>query len=358
MANLALLVNDLRYEGWKSVRVTRSIESISGGFELEVTDRWTGQDERWPIREEDACRVEVYGEVVIDGYVDRRSLAISGDSRTTTVSGRDAAAALVDSSVVLDRWAFRSATVLDIARKLAEPFGLSVSLQAGLVLPRAERKIAVNPGESAYDVIARAAAAAGVLAVSDGDGGIVLTRAGAARAAPISEGTNLLEGSVEFDASERYGRYVVVTQLAGTDTAAADATRVRAEATDEGVRRSGRVLLIQPEAGITTAYARHRADWEARVRAARAETVTATVVGWRQPGGDLWPVNALCRVTAPSLGVGGGDMLISQVEFTLGDSGELARLSLVRPDAFTPEPRAVVKANGPASGGDEWWKNL
>jgi prophage tail gpP-like protein len=36
-------------------------------------------------------------------------------------------------------------------------------------------------------------------------------------------------------------------------------------------------------------------------------------------------------------------MLISQVEHSLGDGGELTSLRLVRPDAFTPEPTAIVK---------------
>ena len=72
MSDLRLVVNGKKYGGWKSVRVTRSIESIAGSFELDVSDRWAGQGEIWPIYEEDACRVEIDGTTVIDGYVDHR----------------------------------------------------------------------------------------------------------------------------------------------------------------------------------------------------------------------------------------------------------------------------------------------
>jgi prophage tail gpP-like protein len=353
MSDLVLLVGGRRYAGWKSVRVTRSIESLAGSFDLEVSDRWGGQDEPWPIREEDACRVEIDGTVVIDGYVDRRSLSISATSRSLSYAGRDRAAALVDSSAILDKWTFRNATVLDVARKVAEPFGVRVSLQAGVVLPKPQRKLVVNPGDSAYDAIRRAAAASGVLAVSDGSGGILLARAGRTRAATsLIEGQNVLAASVDYDASERFSRYVVATQVAGTDQASGPATRIRAEATDQAIQRTDRVLLVQPEAGVTTEYARQRADWEARIRAARAETVTVVVHGWRQARGGLWPLNALVSVRVPAIGVR-GDMLIAELEHSISEGGEVTQLRLVRPDAFTPEPEAIVKVS---SGGA--WKEL
>lgn len=350
---VTLVVGGFAYGGWKSVRVTRSIESIAGSFHLEVSDRWAGQDEPWPVAEEDACQIRIGDEVVIDGYVDRRAFALAGQQRSLTYSGRDRAAALVDCSVVLDRWAFRDATVLDVARKVAEPFGITVSLQPGLVLPKAPRKLVISPGDTAFEVIRKAAESTEVLIVSDGAGGIVLTEAGTGRAAALVEGENILGASVDYDASERFSRYVVATQVAGTDEASGAVTRIRAEATDEGVRRPDRVLLIRPASGLSIDYARQRADWEARVRAARAEAVTVVVQGWTQPDGALWPLNALTRVRCPGIGVD-GDLLISELEHSLdSEGGAITQLRLVRPDAFTPERRAAkVKSAG---GG---WKEL
>jgi prophage tail gpP-like protein len=351
MSDVDLIVGGRRYGGWKSVRVQRSIENLAGSFELEVTDRWAGQDEAWPIGEEDPCRVEIKGETVIDGYVDRRSISLAGDERRLSYSGRDRAAVLADCSADLDRWTFRNASVVDVARKVCQPFGITVSVQAGLSLPKPPRKLVVSPGETALSAITKAAEPSGVLLVSDGAGGLLITRAGTARAAPLVLGQNILSASADFDSGERFSVYAVVTQVGGTDEASGGATRVRARATDQGVRRTERTLIIRPEAGVTSDYARQRADWEARVRAARAEAVTITVIGWEQPGGSIWPVNALTRVRASAVGVD-GDLLISGVTFSISDGGERTELRLVRPDAFTPEPQAVVK---PASGA---WKEL
>lgn len=346
MSEIELIVGGFRYAGWKGVRITRSIENLSGKFELDVSERWGAQDEPWAIAEEDPCRVEIDGIPVIDGYIDARNPSGSKESLALSYSGRDRAAALIDNSLVLSQWTFRNLTLFEFATTVAEQWAVPVSLQAGLVL-KTRDKIVVQPGDKAYEVLAREAAEDGVLFVSDGRGGIVITRSGKTRATSLIEGENIYSGSGAYDGAERYYRYVIATQSAGTDEACGEATRVFAEAFDEGVLRKDRVLFIRPEKSYNQADARRRADWEARIRAARAETVTLTVLGWKQPNGTLWPLNALTRVKAQRLAGVDGDMLISQVDHSIAEAGEITQLRLVRPDAFTPEPQtAKVKAAG------------
>lgn len=354
--DLRLEVGGLRYRGWKSIRVTRSIESLAGSFALAASDRW-GDDELWPIAEEDACRVAIGDTTVIDGYVDERDLSATATSRTLAYTGRDRAAALVDCSALLSKWTYYNVSVLDFANAIAAPFGVDVTLQAGLVLAKVP-KLVVSPGDTAYEAIRRAIADRGVLLVSDGAGGIVITRAGSGRATPLVEGENILTASLRFSSADRFRRYVVTTQTAATDEAAGNATRVRAEAIDEGVRRADRALLIRPENGSTVAAARARADWEARIRAAKSETATISVQGWTQPDGSLWPINALVRVKARRLIGVDGDLLISQAEHSVGDGGKVTQLRLVRPDAFTPEPVKATVKSPVKSGGAFGWKEL
>ena len=287
---------------------------------------------------------------VISGYVDKRSISANARSRTLAYSGRDKAAVLVDCSAVVSRWTYRQVSADAFASEIAKPFGVRVRVQDGLVLPKID-KVSITPGDSAYDAIRRATADLGVLLISDAAGGLVISRAGTERAATaLEEGVNILSASVEYDGAERYRRYVVVNQSAATDEASGNATRVLAEAVDESIR-ADRVLLIRPEKSGTAKDARQRADWEARIRAARAETVTIAVQGWTQPNGAVWPINAIANVRASSLIGVNGDMLISQAEHTIGDGGRVTQLRLVRPDAFTPEPKASVGPSG-------LWKEL
>lgn len=359
MVDVALIVNGRRYGGWKSVRVTRSLESIAGSFELDVSDRWGGQEEPWPIAEYDTCRVEIGGVPVIGGYIRKRRQSLSRDARALGYSGADRAKLLVDCSAIVsgaaeakNKWSYRNVDVAAFTAAVAKPFGVPVTVQPGLKLAK-EPLLVVHPGDTCFEAIKRATDQAGVIVVSDGAGGIVITRSGTGRASALVQGFNVLSADVEYDGDDRFYRYLISSQVPGTDEASGDATRVQAETTDAGVRMRERVLLIRPDKGYNAADAKRRADWEARVRAARAEKVSISVQGWTQPNSsDLWPINALALVEVPAIGVH-GDMLISQVDFTISnEGGQVTQLSLVRPDAFTPEPKAVVR---PAEG---LWKEI
>lgn len=341
---IQLKVGGFDFEGFKSIKVTRSIESIAGQFALEVSDRWNGDDAPWTILEEDECQVLLNGRVVIDGYIDKRNPAMSENSRSLSYTGRDRAAALVDNYVLLSKWTHYGVRFADFATKLAEPFGVKVSMQAGLVIPPIA-KVSITPGDKVHEVLARLASDLGVLLVSDGAGGVVITRTGTSRATPLIEGENLKAASIDYDSTDRYHRYVMAAQPAATDEASGDVTRVMAEAIDLGVRRTERVMLMVPDKGYNQADAKRRVDWEARIRAAKAETVNAGVQGWLQPDGTIWPLNALTRVQSPGVGVD-GDLVISQIDHTVDDKGgSLTQFRLLRPDAFTPEPKATVKSS-------------
>ncbi len=344
MDDVALLVGGRRYFGWKSARVTRTMEGLVGSFAFNVSDRWGDQGAPWPIIEGDACRVEINDQVVIDGYVDDRDLDADATMRALAYTGRDRAADLVDCSADLEHWTFRELTIADFASKLAAPFDVRVRVQTGLELAK-RSKIVVQPGDRVYEAIAREMRDAGVMLVSDAAGGLLMTRSGTGRTIALVEGENVKRAGVKYFGSDRFGRYKVMTQIAGTDEAHGDATRIQAEATDPAVR-AARVLLIRPDKGYNVADARRRADWEARIRAARAEVVQITVLGWTLPSGAVWPLNVLTHVKCPkSIGVD-GDMLIAQADHAIAEAGKVTQLRLVRPDAFTPEPKAIVKASG------------
>lgn len=352
---VALLAEGKRYSGWKSIRVTRGIEGLAGSFALDVSDRWRGDQAPWPIVEGDACEVFIDAEKVINGYVDSRKISVSADSRSLSYIGRDRTQDLVDSSVlILDsstkghKWTYRNIDIAAFTTAIAKQHGISVSVQPGLVLQK-DPLLVAHPGETGFEAIKRATGSASVIVISDGDGGILITRAGTQRVTALVEGGNIKTAEVDYNATERFFKYLLSSQPPGSDEANAESLRVQAEATDVDVRRTNRVLVVRPDKGMNTATARRRADWEARMRAAKAVTVSITVQGWTMPSGALWPINAITHVSAPrAIGIE-GDMLISQVEYSMGEQGTITTLSLVRPDALTPEPQTAVVASS-----DNW----
>jgi prophage tail gpP-like protein len=386
-----LAVNGSEYAGWTDINLTRTIEAITGSFKLSITDKWSGQNQPWPIVEEDECQVisDVDGPL-ITGVVDARTQSYDDETHSFGVSGRDAAGALVDNSADLSTWEFVNIGVLELCNKLGAPFGIAFSLQAGLSdgavstsassassrkkasgapdgvgsagkssslkIGKPATKLTISPGDSPFDVIDRACRMVGVLPVSDGLGGVVLTRAGGTRAATaLVRGENVLAADATWDGTKRYRTYKVRGQAAGTDDIFGSAVAlVKGEAKDLNVRRSSRVLIVPAEGSITPAFAKQRAAWEAATRAARSADVTYTVQGWRQSNGAMWPVGALVPVRDRTLGID-GDMLIVSANFKQNDkNGTTSALRLMKPDAFTPEP-VIIK---PSAGSDALFRIL
>lgn len=356
---VVLAVNGLHYGGWETVRVTRRLEALCGDFNLSVFDRWGDQGQPWPLTQGDQCEILLHGVRVIKGAIDARDIALSARERSISVRGRDAAADLVDCSALLPHWEFRQVTALDVAQKLGGSVNVHVNAAPGLTFPTL-KKFGIDPGESLAEALERLCRPAGVLAISDGNGGILLTRAGSTRCtsglAEAGDGRrgNIIEAQASFNHTGRFHRYVALGSHAGADhLAEGAAASVRGEAIDPEVSRAHRVLVIRPEGNLTPAAALKRAQWEATVRAARAASFSITVAGWTQSDGTLWPINSLVTVDAPSLGLTKTSLLISEVEYTLDGDGMRTALQLAPPGTFDPEPQAThVSGNAPP------WKEI
>ncbi len=389
---VGLLLSGQRFSQWTAARVTRTIEAISGSFQVELVD-----GPATPARavlEEREVSVLLGNDVVLTGYIDTRTVEYTNDSHSLSIVGRDRAGALVDNSAILSSYEFHKLGILEICRKVADPFGVSVSLQDGIAdtaisttgktkgpstrnkaphggapgavgsagrtssitLGQPVAKFAINPGDSPYEAIELATRPAGLLAVSDGRGGVVLTRAGASKASTaLVEGGNILRARLTVNAAIRYALYVVSGQSVGSDASpGAIAAAVTGSARDPRVARTDRVLMIRPSVGMTREYARSRAAWEASIREARSTTVTVLVQGWEQGDGSLWPVNALVSLDSPKLGIR-DEMLITNVTHTFDQQGgSLTELTLAPPGAYQPEPTLSAKSGSGGYGGGDY----
>jgi prophage tail gpP-like protein len=348
MSEIRLEVSGRSYSGWKSVRVTRSMDTLCGSFELSATDRWSERGQPMAIKPQDACRVLIDDDVVIDGYVDARPIRVNATTREQGARGRDRAMDVADSSAFPESWVTRNVTLLAFAQQLCAPHSVSVSVGAGVVFPEPPPKFVINPGDTVFQVLSREAQSAGVLLLSDGAGGLVFARSGTARALPLKLGVNVKSIDGEDDDSGRHHRYIVLAQRGGSSKVTGRSVSVRGEAIDEGVRRTNRVHVSRPMSAKTAALAQQTADWAARRRAGMARTRTATVGGWRQRRGDasspLWVPNELTAVDASAADLV-DDRLIAGVTYSLdGSQGEITTLRLVHPDTFAPDPTARVRA--------------
>lgn len=339
-----LTVGGREYAGWTNISITRSIEAISGRFSLGLTERWPGQATVWPIRPGTECAVSIGGEPVITGMVDSASPSFDASQHSVQVQGRDRTGQMVDCSAVHSPGEWVNIKLSRLATLLATPFGISVRSEAetGAAFP----VFKLQPGETAFEALDRACRMRGVLPISDGVGGLVLTKPGQGRCSTtLIQGQNVKSASLQNDITDRFRTYIVRGNQPSTDYLAPEqAAAVEARATDAGAP-AGRTLIVISESAVDIASARKRAQWEATVRAARAVSVSVTVQGWRQGSGDLWPINALVNVGLPWLRVS-GQMLISELTYSLDESGGTqTQMTLRRKDAFFPQPEAPADSD-------------
>jgi prophage tail gpP-like protein len=330
MPDLILQVNGRKYGGWQSVRVVLGMEQIAGTFELSVSERWPGQPEAWPILPGDACQVLIGDQPVITGYVDDVAPDYDKESHSVRISGRDRTGDLVDCSAMHKSGQWAGVTLDRIAADLCAPFGVKVSLQTDVGAKFG--KFALQEAETAFEALDRAAKMRGVLLMSDGKGGLVITRAGSQRiGTALVKGQNVERGSGQFSHKDRFSKYIIKGQTPGHDDSTPEHNaQTKATAEDNAVRRY-RPLIVIAEQGDNSTYT-DRAKWERNVRAGKASRVTYPVSGWQHTNG-LWLPNRLAQVKDDFLGVD-GDLLLAQVAFILDESGSRAELELCRKEAF------------------------
>ncbi|GCL64309.1 phage baseplate assembly protein [Pseudaquabacterium pictum] len=334
-SQIDLLAGGRSHAGWQSVQVRLGMDQCAGGFRLMVSERWIGQDLDWAIPAGERCELLIGGETVITGWVDETRLSMDAGSHQVELSGRDATGDLVDCSAVRKAGQWRGLRIEQIATELAAPFGVAVraDVDTGKPLP----SFALQEGETAFEAIERAARIRALLLVSDGRGGLLITRAGTQRVpTPLVLGENILQARVGLDMRDRFSSYIVKGQAPGNDFfSGPSASQIKALASDTGVKRY-RPLIITNDAPDLAATLTQRAEWEANVRAARSLDVELTVQGWRHAGG-LWRPNTLVSVIATALRLD-ADLLVTNVLYSLDDQGTTTALRLTRPDAYTALP--------------------
>jgi prophage tail gpP-like protein len=372
---LTLRVGGQVFAGWKAVSIKTGIEQLAGTYELGITERWPNQTKDWFIPPGELCQVQIGDDTVISGYVDVVSVTYDAGSHEIKVNGRDKSGDLVDCSAPAK--AFSGQTFEQIATALCTPFGIEIFDETvnGKKLTTKQKKVgkkgtppkksrvaghvpkhSTQSGESIHRTLEKLARSEGVLMVSDGEGGLLLTRAGMAGncGTILEQGANILRASFEHSHAALYSEITVKAQASGAGDAKYDVQK----ASPKGVvkRAAGahsgnsqitryRPLIIVAETQADATRCQQRAEWEASNREAKSRKLSVTVQGWRESAtGDLWRINRFVRVRSSWLRVDEW-WLIAAVTYKLDESGTTAELSLVSDKAFDqlpeiPEPKA------------------
>lgn len=330
---VSVFANNRVFSGWEQISIDRSLESASGGFSLTVSG-WNVDT----IGPEAECRVAISDEIVLTGTLEGIKDSSSSKSHVVTVKGRSKTADVVDCSAVPQ--GFSNMSIDRIASLLCAPVGVDVV--SDLEFPPIP-SFRVQPGETIYSAIERAARKQFLLITDNAAGDLVLTRAAvgenpAGLSRKLVFGENILSRDYDLDWSGRFKTYKVHGQGA---TEGDVFHRQTGEVTDDSVRRNRTLLLVggAQQPGVTPA---NRAEFERRMRLGKSVAYSCIVQGWRDSQDALWRTNSMVSVYDHEIYWFGVPMLVVSTVFEKTKEGATTTSLTLRPRQGYETPDATL----------------
>ena len=372
---IELVVNSQTYTNFENIEVKSSLTTIGRSF---VFRAYSNAKQAFPFSVNDPCQVKIDGVLVLTGFVEITEATYNHKSHAILISGRSKTADVIDSSLGGDL-EFTGSTSLKrlIETTLAQAniTGINVIDTVGNipVFPVTELESPAT-GTTVFAFIERFCRKRQVLVTTNGAGDIVIARGENQQerftllntfATPSTN--NILTGSVTFDASKRFRKYVVHSGgnpagggliLGPEDDVAAVNKVVTAsvgEAEDPGdetivpVVRTSRQMHIVSETASTNDICILRATWQANINRVKSFKYKVTVQGFtNELTGNVWEPNFQVKVNDVFANVK-GQFLIESVAYRVSTTkGSTTELTLVIPDAYkviAEEPLGVKKSN-------------
>lgn len=323
-------VNNKVFEGFKNIKIARNLTSLTGTFDITLTDKWKVEQEDFEIKPGDRIHCHLGKTALFEGYIDKLNISFNATSRNITIQGRDKTQDIVDCSIV-SASDFNDLDFNGIATELLKGFNIKVIPEVD-VGPKFA-KFSIRQGETIFEALDRAAKERQLILLSSTHGNLLINKRGNSIAkTELIEGVNVLAAAVSFDNTQRFSDYIVKGQSTGLIGSPKDATQNKGTSKDSGVTRYRPTVLISENA-VDNDGAQKRSEFEASFRAAKAMQVNVSVVGWNQKDGSLWGVNQLVQVDIRSIGIK-QQLLIQRVKFDQSENGRRTELELIRPDAF------------------------
>lgn len=343
---VALVVGGTKYTAWKSISVKATFGSPEISFQLVAADEAPDLlSNAFLFEPTTPVQVLASGSLLCDGFINDLDIAFDEHTHELRVSGRSKGQDAVDCSVKHKTHEWRNKSVDQIANDT----GNNARFVATEKLPPID-VVRANVGEKVAPFIDRHARAHGVYLTGRPEGHVEIGKGGKQRhAGAIVEGVNLKRAHVKFSDRDRHEKIKAKSQRAkGTGK---KSTQIAEEATDSGARK-GRYLAMMPDHHMDKGRAKTRAEQARDKRIGESTKFTATVVGFRDDGGQIWTPGWLvfCQTT---LGHLSQDLAIQSVEFSQNDHmGSISHIELC-------DPRALGgKGGGKSKSAKVWTKGL
>lgn len=335
------------FEGFTEIQVKTSMDSLSGSFSFRAT---SNKNFVVPIKVGQSCKVFVEGEQVITGFVEKVSISYNQRSHSLLVEGRDKTGDIIDSTLIDDKVEISSELSLKsiIEQTLFKNNFTGIKVINNVPTLQSFRELDVQSGatgQTIFNFLQLLARKRQVFLITDGLGNIVISRSSTERIKDQllmeigNEANNILSGSINFDHTERFNRYIVESQDNPSSSGAIlgsteNIVGVKGENIDDDIKRI-RTLGFLAEESYTKDDCEKRAKWEHNIRRVRSRSYTAIVQGHKQRlDNEIWKSNRLVPVRDEFSNLN-TTMLINNVSYNVSlDEGSTTAITCVDQDAY------------------------
>ena len=310
--HVEIIIAGRAHSGWSRYEVDSDLLTPADAWSVSIDQERLSVPS--VVRDAVTAQIKVGGDLVMTGYVDARAQSVRRGVQRLDLRGRDAAALLLDCSAPI--FSAQDLTLGQVLTKIVRPLGISrMSIQADTQLLR--DRVSIEPGETAWSALQRAAEANGLWPWFEPDGTLVV--GGPDYSVPPvanlvmrrdGQGNNVIEATESALASERFSEVTVLGQAHGT-VARDGRNAIKAVVRDTGMTvHRPRVLVDHEATNETLANVRARKEiTDARVR---GYELTLLVQGHRTAAGALWTPGQRVHVEIEDLGINGVFFLMAR----------------------------------------------
>ena len=345
--DVSILIGTRRISGWSALAITLSCEAVPNHFSLTAADPFPFDPSRVIAVPGANEQIQIYigNDLVITGWIDRLDVQTAATTHTVTISGRglcqdivDCSADLINNPAVVGGQ-IRATDVVDLAKKLCTKLPIQVAVIGDSVGPPLPRAFQVSAGETAYEIIERAAGYVGFLTYENEFGTLLFATVGTqTMASGFTMPGNIESAASMRAADQRFSDYTVVWSTVDTTQDISNLGFQRAHVADPTMTRYRPRIIVSGQITSDVQLATKRANWEMARRLGRSQAINVTVGNWRDIQGRLWRPNFLAPLTAVPHKLVNVQWVIGTVTFRKDDSGTHADVVLMPPDAFDPQP--------------------
>lgn len=250
-------------------------------------------------------------ETVLSGKLDDISHAVRRQGQELRLSGRDGAGILLDCSAPIV--SMRTLGLADVVAKIVRPLGIT-RIRIDADSPQMREKVNIEPCDTAWDALRRAAEANGLWPWFEPDGTLVVGGPRYDRA-PVAtlvlhadgKGNNVEALTETYSMAERYSEVTVLGQSFATGggvTESEGKNNIRAAVKDDGVSVYRPRVVVDHEA-VTAEIARARGRKVISDSRLKGYTLLAEVKGHRTDDGALWTPGQRVTVQSDPHGLNG-----------------------------------------------------